>query len=145
MTNIYDNTPDEGVIASILAIEAEAAEVKSRLTMAKNVLVERKAADIAEALKQKKEPFGAVSQNIGDKKVTFTTPKKVEWSQDGLKALWNQMIADGADPSEYIVVDYTVKEDAYKNWPTNLKEYFEPHRTVTPGNIAVKIDDAKAK
>lgn len=145
MPSIYDNTPDEGIIDDILNFEDEVEQATKKLKLAKAALLDRKQTEIASALSQKPEPFGAVSQQIANQKVTFTTPKKVEWDQEGLKQLQDQMIKDGADPAEYITVELKVKEDAYKNWPSNLKEYFEPHRTVTPGNVAVKVEPIKEK
>lgn len=145
MTQDQVNISDEELVADIKAIEDGIKEQTSNLKIAKEALFNRKQAAIAEALAQKPEPFGAVSEQIGSDKVTFTTPKKVEWDQDGLKQLHDRMIADGADPLEYMTVEYKVKEDAYKNWPSNLKEYFEPHRTVTPGNVSIKIEPAKVK
>lgn len=143
--NNYHNNPDEAIIEDILSLEAQIATLESNVKIAKNNLLERRRAQLDEALRAKKEPFGAVSTEIANQKVTFTTPKKVTWDQGGLKKLAAQMIADGADPEEYITIEYKIKEDAYKNWPSNLKEYFEPHRTVTPGNVSIKIEPLKEK
>lgn len=141
----YHNITDESLVEDIIAEEAKKAEIESKIKLAKNELLDRRDAELKEALRQKKEPFGAVSAEIGTQKVTFTTPKKVEWNQEGLAAIHKEMTQDGADPSEYMTVEYKIKEDAYKNWPSNLKEYFEPHRTVTPGNISIKIEPIKEK
>lgn len=145
MTTPYHNASDENVINDIKSLDQQIKDLTSTKKIAQQTLLERRGNEIEDALKKKTEPFGSVSTVIGTDKVTFTTPKKVEWAQPGMKALHDQMIADGADPLEYMQVEYSVKEDAYKNWPSNLKEHFEPLRTVTPGNISIKIEPAKEK
>lgn len=144
--NHLHNVTDEGLIETILALEEAAKIAESEVKKVKLILLERKQKDVAAALKQKPEPFGAVSQIIGDMKVTITTPKKVEWNQEGLATLYAQIAADpDEDVREYIGVEYKVKEDAYKNWPSNLKETFEPHRTLKSGTVSLKIEPAKEK
>lgn len=145
MPHIYDNYSDEQIIEQIKLFEADKAEADGNIKFAKNVLLERKQEEISAALQAKTEPFGAVSQVIGDQKVTFTTPKKVEWDQEGLGGAYRQMIADGAKPEEYVQAEFKIKEDAYKNWPSDIKEYFEPFRTVKSGPVAIKIEAAKEK
>lgn len=142
----HHNITEEELVADVKAIEEDIKSRTSDLKIAREALIERKKSDIVSALAQKPEPFGAVSQQIGEDKVTFTTPKKVDWDQEGLATLYNQISSDPEENvSDYITVEYKVKEDAYKNWPSNLRETFEPYRTVTPGNVAVKIEPAKAK
>lgn len=146
MPNIYDNASDDQIVNTILDLEGQQEQLKSQISVAKNAILERKQSDIDTALAQKPEPFGAASVVIGNQKVTFTTPKKVEWDQDGLAQLYAQIAADPEENvAEYISVEYKVKEDAYKNWPSNLKEAFQPHRTVKPGTVAIKIEPVKGK
>ena len=143
---IPNQMSDEDLVSEILSLQAEADEADLKVKRAKNELLERKAKEIKIALMQKDEPFGAVSQIIGANKVTMTTPKKVVWSQEGLAELYAQIAADkDEDVNEYITIEYKVSESAYKNWPSPLKATFEPNRTVTPGNVANKIEPAKEK
>ena len=143
---IPNQMSDEELISEILSLQAEADEADIKVKRAKNELLERKAKEIKIALMQKDEPFGAVSQTIGTHKVTMTTPKKVVWSQEGLAELYAQINADPEEKvEEYITIEYKVSESAYKNWPSNLKAAFEPNRTVTPGNVAIKIEPVKEK
>lgn len=148
MTNQYHNVTDENLVGTILLLEHEVDEATIKLKIAKNALIERKSQFIAASLKAKPEPFGSVSESLesvalGKRRIVFTTPKKVEWAQDGLAKVREQIIADGENPNEYIKSEFKVEESKYKNWPTNVRRYFEPYRTVTPGNIAVKIEEAK--
>lgn len=140
----YDNFSDEMLIEAINGLESEAQEATLRVKRAKNALLERKAKDIKIALMQKTEPFGSVTQNIGGFKVTYNTPKKVEWRQDLLADIYAQIKADPNECVEdYIELEYNVPESKYKNFPTNIRSAFLPARTVMPGNVSVKIEVAK--
>lgn len=145
MPTIYDNQSDEQIIAIINDLKSQKDVVTKDIKFAENILLDRKKDDIAAALRQKPEPFGSVSEKIGDQKVTFNTKKEVDWDQKGLAANYKQMILDGADPSEYIQAEFKIKEDAYKNWPSDIKEFFEPHRTVRAGTVSIKIEPIKEK
>lgn len=144
MPNIYDNASDDQIVNTILDLEEQIANLTSQKKVAQNSLLERMQTEIDAALAKKPEPFGAASVVVGNQKVTFTTPKKVDWDQDGLAEMHKQIAADPEENvDDYIAVEYKVKEDAYKNWPSNLKEAFQPYRTVKPGNVAIKIEPVK--
>lgn len=145
MTNAYHNQNDEQIVATINLLKGEQGEIKKSIKIAENELVNRKQLEITQALQKKPEPFGAVSEVIGNDKVTFTTPKKVDWDQDGLSSAYRQMIADGTEPSEYIQAEFKIKEGAYKNWPSHIKEFFAPYRTVKSGPVSIKIEPTKDK
>ncbi len=89
-------------------------------------------ARIAEAYKEKGEIFGAVSFKQDGLKLTFTTPKKVEYDQEGLAAL----LAEGAP----VDVDYSIKEVVFKDLDAAGKAAIVPYRTVTPGKMSIKIE-----
>lgn len=145
MPTIYDNQSDEQIIEAIKELKSSKDAITKDIKVAENALIERKQAEIDEALGQKPDPFGDVSQVIGDSKIKFTTKKEVSWDQAGLAANYKQMILDGQEPSEYIQAEFKIAENAYKNWPSDIKEFFEPHRTVKAGNVTVKIEPVKEK
>lgn len=145
MPNIYDNRSDEEVIGIINDLKGNRDAITKDIKFAENVLIERKTVEIAAALKEKDEPFGVVSQKIGDNVVKFDTKKEVSWEQDGLRGAYKQMILDGANPEEYVQAEFKIKEAAYKNWPSDIKSYFEHFRTVKAGSVSVKIELAKEK
>lgn len=93
-------------------------------------------------LKEKDEPYGAISIIVGNRKVTVTIPKKVEWDSDKLEKIYSQIEKDGSDPDEYIDVEFSIAESKYKAWPSDLKKEFQPARTVTPRNQSLKIKKA---
>lgn len=145
MTELYDNQSDEQLIDTINELKSQKDKITKDIKFAENVLLDRKRDEIALALGKKTEPFGAVSEEIGGQKVTFTTKKEVDWNQEGLAQNYRQMILDGANPSEYVQAEFKIKEDAYKNWPSDIKEFFEPHRTVKAGSVSIKIEPIKEK
>jgi hypothetical protein len=87
------------------------------------------------AYKQKDEPFGTVNFEEDGLKVTFNTPKKVEWNQEKLKALYEE----GAP----VEVEFNVKEVVYKSFDKDTQKYFTPARTVSPGSVTVKVEELK--
>jgi len=62
--------------------------------------------------------------------VVADLPKKVEWDQDRLAALVQQIRAGGEDPTDYVVIDIKVPERAYTSWPERIRKAFQPARTV---------------
>lgn len=132
---------DAELIEHILEVEAD--EVAAKLAKKKlhNELLNRKAAELKIGYDAKPEPFGVVNLSIADKNVKVDFPKKVEWLQTELEALWNQIVADGANPKQYIKVEYTVSETLYKTFGDNMKAYFTNARIVKGGNPSIKISD----
>jgi len=134
---------DADIIDHLLAAEADKTAADLACKKLKNEILNRKAAEIHAAYTAKPEPFGTINLPVGGKNVKIDSPKKVEWSQDILEALWKQMVADGADPKQYIKIEYNVSETLFKSWGDNLKAFFIPARTVKAGNPSVKIEEAK--
>ena len=58
---------------------------------------------------------------------------------DVIRQLDKKIAASNEDPSEYIETSYTVSEDAYKNWPSSLKDQFTQFRIVTPQKASVHV------
>lgn len=63
-------------------------------------------------------------------RIKFNVPKKVEWDQDKLAALYSEI---GETAPEYIDTKYSVSETKYKSWPSAIADQFEPARTVKAG------------
>lgn len=132
------------IIEQILAAEADKVAADLAGKKLKNEILSRKDKELKALLAAKPEPYGIINLPVAGKIMKIDTPKKVEWEQEKLEKLWNQMIADGADPKDYIKVEYTVSETLYKAWGDNLKQYFRDARTVKAGNPSVKIEEVKA-
>ncbi len=87
---------------------------------------------ITSAYSEKGEPYGAVSFKQDGLKLTFTTPKKVEYNQEGLALLYSE----GAP----VDVEYNIKEVVFKDLDAAGKAAIVPYRTVTTGKMTVKIE-----
>jgi len=89
--------------------------------------------------------YGCGTANIetDTKTIKVTVGKKVDWDQDKLKSIWNDIQKGGENPEEYITVKYGVSENAYKSWPSSISDVFEPARTVTPYKPTLKIEEKK--
>lgn len=134
---------DSELIEHLLAAEADKSAADLAAKKLKNELLNRKAAEVNAAYSAKPEPFGVINLPVAGKIVKVDVPKKVEWAQDKLEALCEQMKADGANPKDYIKIEYAVSETLYKAWGDNMKAYFSPARTVKAGNPSVKIVDGE--
>ena len=132
---------DAEIIEQLLLAEADKSAADLAAKKLKNELVNRKTAEIKAAYAAKPEPYGVVNLSVAGKQIKIDTPKKVEWAQDKLEALYNQIVADGANPKEYIKIEYDVSETLYKAWGDNMKAHFSPARTVKAGNPSIKISE----
>lgn len=135
LNNISEITLDELKVIYIHAQNEKKsyAEYESQI---KNEIIKRIISDAEAALRRKAEPFGTVTIEG----IKFTASKKVDWDQDKLASLYK---AIGATASEYIETEYKVREVSFKNWPSNIQEFFIPCRTVKPGSITIEIEKGK--
>ncbi|WP_281826149.1 hypothetical protein [Jannaschia rubra] len=77
-------------------------------------------------------PDGAVT-------VVAELAKRVDWDQATLANLVERIRADGADPTEYVVVSFSVPERKYAAWPKDIRQEFEPARTVRTGKPKFRL------
>ncbi|EPX87676.1 hypothetical protein ruthe_00249 [Rubellimicrobium thermophilum DSM 16684] len=73
---------------------------------------------------------GTVRLQDGPVTVVAELPKRVDWDQPTLANLVERIRADGADPTEYVDIAFSVPERKYTAWPKDIREEFEPARTV---------------
>lgn len=132
---MIDNFKLSDMVRELQNIKEDIEDLKAREGAIKDAILNRYEKDIAELYAAKAEPFGAV--NIMDDGVTLsvTTPKKVEWDQDKLNALYKEI---GETAPEYMDVVYKVRETAFKNWPSAIQDAFIPARTIQPGATSIK-------
>ena len=71
-------------------------------------------------------------------------PKRVDWDQDKLAAMVARIRAADVDPAQYVDIAIKVPERKYAAWPDNIREQFEPARTVRPGTLKVEIELSEA-
>lgn len=73
---------------------------------------------------------GSIRLQDGPVTVVAELAKRVDWDQATLANLVERIRADGADPTDYVDIAFSVPERKYTAWPTDIREEFEPARTV---------------
>lgn len=73
---------------------------------------------------------GTVRLQDGPVTVVAELAKRVDWDQATLANLVERIRADGADPAEYVDIALSVPERKYTAWPKDIRQEFEPARTV---------------
>jgi len=71
--------------------------------------------------------------------VVADLPKKVEWDQERLASLVEQIRAGGENLSDYVIIEIKVPERAYTSWPERIRKAFQPARTVHTGRQTFKL------
>ncbi|WP_431304076.1 hypothetical protein [Sediminicoccus sp. BL-A-41-H5] len=82
---------------------------------------------------------GTIRFQDGAVEVIVDLPKRVDWDQQRLAALAEQIRAGGEDPGEYVEVSFKVSERAYTAWPERIRAAFEPARTVRTGKSTYRL------
>jgi len=88
------------------------------------------------------KPYKCGTANIETSrhKIKVTVPKKVKWDEDQLKTIRTQVIASGKNPSDFIREKLSVTETMYKGFIKEIKDVFEPARTVSTGAVKIIIE-----
>jgi hypothetical protein len=89
--------------------------------------------DAQEARRAEGKDTGTVRLQDGPVRVVAELPKRVDWDQAMLAGLFERIRADGADPTEYVDIAFSVPERKYTAWPKDIRQEFEPARTVRTG------------
>ncbi|WP_086620113.1 hypothetical protein [Erythrobacter tepidarius] len=82
---------------------------------------------------------GTVRFDDGAVTVIAELPKRVVWNQAMLAGLVERIRADGADPAEYVDIAFNVPERKYTAWPKDIRQEFEPARTVRTGKPKFRL------
>ncbi|MBF0423412.1 MAG: hypothetical protein HQL73_10515 [Magnetococcales bacterium] len=89
---------------------------------------------------QNQKPTGIVRFDDGPFVVIADLPKKPEWDQERLATIVGQIRESGENPMDYVEVSYRVPESRYNAWPTSIRKYFEPARTLKVGRPTFKLE-----
>lgn len=116
-----------------------AAWVRREQSKVQTALQRRFENNIQEAKDESGKDFGTVRFTDGDLSVGVTTPKRVIWDQRVLAELARRIANSGDRIEEYLDVEFSVPEDRFNNWPTNLRNQFEAARTVKPGKPSFEL------
>jgi hypothetical protein len=109
---------------------------KARLDAALTV---RYATRAAEERQARAKDTGTVRFDDGDFTVVADLPKRVDWDQQMLARIAQNIAASGEDPTEFIDTRLTVSERTYGALPQAWRKGFEPARTVRTGALKVEI------
>ena len=91
-------------------------------------------AEQAEAIRRSAgKDTGAVRFADGDVTVVADLPKRVEWDQGILAGIVERIRASNRDPADYVETIIKVPERRYAAWPKDIRQEFEPARTVRTG------------
>lgn len=82
---------------------------------------------------------GTVRFMDGEVTVVTELPKKVDWDQRQLADLVERIRASGENPAEYVSIEFTVSERAYRAWPESIRQAFAPARTVRTGKPTLRL------
>jgi len=92
-----------------------------------------------EARRTEGKDTGTVRLQDGPVTVVAELPKRVDWDQAMLAGLVERIRADGADPAEYVDIAFSVPERKYTAWPKDIRQEFEPARTVRTGKPKFRL------
>ena len=92
-----------------------------------------------EARRAEGKGTGTVRLQDGPVTVVAELPKRVDWDQTILAGLVERIRADGADPAEYVDISFSVPERKYTAWPKDIRQEFEPARTVRTGKPKFRL------
>ena len=120
-------------------IDARLKRDKAAKTRLDGALTVRYADRAAEERQAAGKDTGTTRFDDGDFTIVTDLPKRVDWDQDKLAAMVEHIRNAGDDPAQYVDVTIKVPERKYAAWPDNIREQFEPARTVRPGTLKVEI------
>lgn len=125
MTKKIDNTK-----LSMLTLVQVYRQAQANLKAAKAELDELEA-EIERRIKPLANDYGTFNRELDAVHMKIVKSKNIAWDSDRLEELYEQIKTDGADPTVYIKKkeEYTVSENAYKEWSKELKDIFDPART----------------
>lgn len=105
--------------------KAEADALKRRTALLDTTLADRFADHL--------NGFGKTRIEQDDHEVEIDRPKRVEWNDEQLAKVEEQLEQIGWDPFDFITIKRSVSEATYKALPTPMRPAFEAARTEKPG------------
>jgi hypothetical protein len=121
-------------VTSMLAELADLKQRKQLIAARETQITEMLATEYKTELAEK---FGTV--RCGE--IKFHVPKRIKWNQEMLAGIFEKIQVSGSDPFEFVKVTYDVPESRYKAWPSNIRDEFEPARTVEAGKVTIKLEE----
>ena len=132
----------------LAALQAELAhatkQLKSATARFSTALEVRYATRAAEARRACGKDTGTVRLVDGDYTVVADLPKRVDWDQEKLAQIAQNIADSDEDPAEFIDTKLTVSERKYTALPDAWRKGFEPARTVKVGALKVTLEPNEA-
>ncbi|MEN8657376.1 MAG: hypothetical protein ABF313_04985 [Marivita sp.] len=132
----------------LASLQAELAHAQGQLKAAtarfSTALEVRYATRAAEAREASGKDTGTVRLTDGDYTVIADLPKRVEWDQEKLALMAQNLVATGEDPAEFIDTKLSVSERKYGALPEAWRKGFESARTVKVGALKVTLQSGVA-
>ena len=82
---------------------------------------------------------GTVRLVDGDYTVVADLPKRVDWNQEKLAQIAQNIADSGEDPAEFIDTKFSVSERKFGALPEAWRKGFEPARTVKMGALRLRL------
>lgn len=128
----------------IFDLEKTIADKKSGLVKKKNEMKALLDAEIAKQasvqLKDKDYGCGTATIETALHKIKLVVSKKVKWDEKQLFSIREKIVEAGKNPNDFIKEKLSVSETAYKEFDDEIKEVFEPARSVEPSAPVIKIE-----
>ena len=102
------------------------------------------AESMASLRKMAGKEFGTVNLLMDGVRITETIPKKIEWDQEKMNALFDAIATAGDDPRAYMRLKLEVSEKAYAEFVPAVQSMFADCRTVKPGKASLKFEEVAA-
>jgi hypothetical protein len=133
----------------LASLQAELTHAQSQLRAAiarfGSGLEVRYATRAAEAREALGKDTGTVRLDDGDYTVIADLPKRVEWEQEKLALMAQNLAATGEDPAEFIETKLSITERKYGALPEAWRKGFEPARTVKVGALKVTLQSGEVR
>lgn len=123
---------------------ARLAPFRARLDAIDAELKARSAAALEAARTSK--PEGVVRFTVDGVEIEADRSKTVKWDQKVLVPLAQKMAAAGGKLADWgIVTEFKISEERWKNWPDDMRKFFETARELKLGDNKVAFAEPKEK
>jgi len=134
------NKLDDEIFALQQPINPKIAELSAKKSAIKSELDLIIAKDAAENLKNNDYGCGTFNLETDRYKIKTVVSKKVKWDEGMLLGIEETIKEAGQNPRDFIKQKLSVSETSYKTFPDNIKEVFEPARSVEPSAPKITIE-----
>jgi hypothetical protein len=115
-------------------------QLKAANTRFNTALEVRYATRAEEARRACSKDTGTVRLIDGDYTVVADLPKRVDWNQEKLEQIAQNIADSGEDQAEFIDTKFSVSERKFGALPEAWRQGFEPARTVRTGKPKYRFD-----